>query len=1348
MKKGMKRLVSCLLAIAMVLTTFGVNTKTALAEERTMQNYVYNGYEVTFDVTDAWDGAFNAEVKIANTGDAEICDWALTFEFAHEIQNLWNATAVEHTGNTYVIKNADWNANIKPGEGVAFGMTVLCDGEIALPENFSFVMKEESVTAQSYSAEFTLYSDWGTGCNGAIILSNLTDEPIENWQLEFDYDREIVDIANAVIVSHEQNHYVIKNAEYNADIAANSSVHISIVAGEGLAEERPENFTMQQTVMGDVSTGTEDGNEEIPDDDENDEVYLPKELQFYVYGSYNSNTGSIEVEWHAENKLSNYHVLISSNNVLYQELAQVDEQTTYSWLLQDDFDMMYIKVTANNEEGELVETLPCVIERGDYGYEVKLFDTDNDSIPDLFEIMIGTDENLPDTDGDGLTDSQEIYITASDPTVYDSIEKGVSDSEADYDGDMLSSEVEIEYGTNPLEVDTDGDDLSDSEEVLKYNTNPASIDSDKDGLSDGEEVLLGLDPNNPMTFGVLDSEYQIKQSISADSKVFENVNKKDNPYQISLEITAAGYAEGRMKVQESDYTGVITNDAMLGCMTELSYDMGESIDSVSLRFDIDESFTENSLGIDSGMEELAGIKRFNVFKYFEEINMLLPIETKFEEGSNVIYAEVDELGTYCVMDVETWLYGLNMAINEEDNVQTVYALKRNQGLEEIRLITSEKEKDTVIQDNTEEVVNSEGIEETPLMYGMRKANTVETPIDIVFIIQSDGTVESFFDQAKVMIEDVVELVNNDYTDIQVCLIKYGENDASYVGTYSYPLWMHKAVYVKRALEDIVFSYTSAYCNRGAAFNLLMNDLDFRENAAKFVYYIPTGNASVQGSFLSQLELCAERNVIYSEILSPYGYYESSSYADMVDAAIKKTKGINVRYSTDIVDVIHEHIVQNTVAPKVQFEAILPTGWNKITLENIISPKNGANSDSDTLTDWQEINTELISWNADGSINLPTLEECAKLTKKPYAEEGLVRFMESKSTSAEGTSPYMEAYRGVMKAVRVLPIHADPTMADSDWDMYDDDEEMLIYGSNPLQDEVHSFSLEESYISIDTPDDTTVHKYSNGAYGGNQGWFYSESDPACSDWDSEIITRGGCGIIASCDLLLYLQKSQDIKLTEVDTTSRKIDYSEYDKFVRGYVEDYLRPIDLQASMVDSITREETKVDRPYFTTDLEDAWYDMLDDINYEAAKGVNQAIVDAVSGGTGTWGVLPPSVATTLNQYVTDVGQSSVVNMISRDANLLEMEEVQEMLADSLNNNIPGILMIGLKADVYFGYSIENQMEYKMVPHFVVVTGMKIDEVIGKTTVEFSTWSKKAYLDLQNYLENPGILGAVVVNVQ
>ena len=343
MKKGMKRLVSGLLAIAMVLTTFGVSTKTASAEERTRQSYVYDGYEVEFNVTDAWDSAFNAEVKIANIGDADICDWALTFEFAHEIQNLWNATVVEHTGNTYVIKNADWNANIKPGEGVAFGMTVLCDGEIAFPENFSFVMEEEYVTTQDYSAEFSLYSDWGTGCNGAIILSNLTVEPIENWLLEFDYDREIVDIANAVIVSHEQGHYVIKNAEYNADIAANSSVYISIVAGEGDADERPENFTMHQTVVGDSVIDEEGGNEEKPDvPDSSEAIFL------YILGKYNAENHSIDMDLFTNTTESDVTVWTSNDNVTYAQEAVVTAVMTYQYVITDEFETKYFKASCRN----------------------------------------------------------------------------------------------------------------------------------------------------------------------------------------------------------------------------------------------------------------------------------------------------------------------------------------------------------------------------------------------------------------------------------------------------------------------------------------------------------------------------------------------------------------------------------------------------------------------------------------------------------------------------------------------------------------------------------------------------------------------------------------------------------------------------------------------------------------------------------------------------------------------------------------------------------------------------------------------------------------------------------------
>jgi len=43
-------------------------------------------------------------------------------------------------------------------------------------------------------------------------------------------------------------------------------------------------------------------------------------------------------------------------------------------------------------------------------------------------------------------------------------------------------------GVNPTNPDTDGDGLSDGEEVNTYNTDPTNPDTDGDGLNDGEEV--------------------------------------------------------------------------------------------------------------------------------------------------------------------------------------------------------------------------------------------------------------------------------------------------------------------------------------------------------------------------------------------------------------------------------------------------------------------------------------------------------------------------------------------------------------------------------------------------------------------------------------------------------------------------------------------------------------------------------------------------------------------------------------------------------------------------------------------------------------------------------------------
>lgn len=64
----------------------------------------------------------------------------------------------------------------------------------------------------------------------------------------------------------------------------------------------------------------------------------------------------------------------------------------------------------------------------------------------------------------------------------------------DSDSDGLSDEQEKLYNTNPNNPDTDGDGLSDYEEIKVYQTDPNNPDTDGDGIEDGEEVRSGTNP--------------------------------------------------------------------------------------------------------------------------------------------------------------------------------------------------------------------------------------------------------------------------------------------------------------------------------------------------------------------------------------------------------------------------------------------------------------------------------------------------------------------------------------------------------------------------------------------------------------------------------------------------------------------------------------------------------------------------------------------------------------------------------------------------------------------------------------------------------------------------------------
>ena len=297
MKKVLKRMQAFMLVVSICVGLISTNvyaeegmtlsTEQVVSEEEFVENeqsqdlldgvadvpsdvyeYEADGYKVISTLSSSWEGGFNADIVIQNTGANDIKDWHVAFSAQYEISNIWIAAIVSCEDGTYLIKNADWNETIASGNCVQFGMTVnenfvgfpsmyevtgtgTDDGGADVPTD---VYEYET---EGYKVISTLSSSWEGGFSADIVIENTGDSDIRNWYITIPTQYEISNIWDATILSYEDGEYLIKNADWNGMIAPESRVQFGITVNESFvgfpniyeivgtsAEESGDNYTI------------------------------------------------------------------------------------------------------------------------------------------------------------------------------------------------------------------------------------------------------------------------------------------------------------------------------------------------------------------------------------------------------------------------------------------------------------------------------------------------------------------------------------------------------------------------------------------------------------------------------------------------------------------------------------------------------------------------------------------------------------------------------------------------------------------------------------------------------------------------------------------------------------------------------------------------------------------------------------------------------------------------------------------------------------------------------------------------------------------------------------------------
>ena len=173
-----KRIVSILLSTVLMLNNAG---PAVVSAENDTIKYEYEGYTVYYTVVSSWDKNKNVSIRIENTGDKAIDNWAVEYISDGKINNIWNGKVYDHENNCYVIQNSGYNHSIPPKQSVNFGYIIEGDN-ISDPESIKLCTETEDIT-EYCGISYNIVHDYGYRYQAEIIINNNSEDDIESWTL-------------------------------------------------------------------------------------------------------------------------------------------------------------------------------------------------------------------------------------------------------------------------------------------------------------------------------------------------------------------------------------------------------------------------------------------------------------------------------------------------------------------------------------------------------------------------------------------------------------------------------------------------------------------------------------------------------------------------------------------------------------------------------------------------------------------------------------------------------------------------------------------------------------------------------------------------------------------------------------------------------------------------------------------------------------------------------------------------------------------------------------------------------------------------------------------------------------